>query len=120
MIEVYIDFAEKFSDLVKDQAEWSQATFGPDDERGPLGALKHLAKEAKEAQEAYMDIGEFSGAFVKFREELADCFLLILDAARRTKIKPLELVEAAQAKMKINRSRTWPKPVSDEPVEHIG
>src|SRR5688500_7375797 len=55
-----------------DQAEWSQATFGSDDERGPIGALKHLAKEAVEAQAAPDD-----------EEEYADCLLLILDAARR-------------------------------------
>ena len=114
-----LEFAEKFRDLVVDHGEWSQATFGLDDERGPLGPLKHLEKEAKEAQEAYMGIGEFSGAFVKFRTELADCLLLILDASRRAKIKPMQLVEAAIEKMQINRARKWPSPARDEPVEHV-
>jgi NTP pyrophosphatase (non-canonical NTP hydrolase) len=106
-----IEFADKFEDLVQDQSKWSQETFGSDAERGPAGALKHLAKEATEAVEA---IGT-----EHLEEELADCFLLILDAARRARVKPMALVEAAQRKMVVNRSRTWPTPVPDEPVEHI-
>ena len=94
--------------LAKDQSDWSQATFGTDQERGPLGALRHLEKEARETQAAPDDI-----------EEYADCFLLILDAARRAGISPLQLIEAAQGKMVINRQRSWPRPVDDQPVEHI-
>jgi len=94
--------------LAGDQSRWSQATFGTDQERGPLGALRHLEKEARETQEAPAD-----------SEEYADCFLLILDAARRAGISPLQLIDAAQRKMAINRERTWPKPVDDNPVEHI-
>ena len=105
-------FAEAFRDLVQDQAEWSQETFGKDSERGPIGALKHLSMEAQEAVEA---VGSD-----KLNMELADCFLLILDASRRAGLKPMQLVEVAQAKMKINRGRQWPKPTDDEPVEHIG
>lgn len=94
--------------LANDQSEWSQATFGTDQERGPMGALRHLEKEAREAQAAPHDI-----------EEYADCFLLILDAARRAGISPQHLIEAAQAKMAINRQRTWPRPIDDQPVEHV-
>jgi hypothetical protein len=103
-----LEFADAFRDLVNDQSEWSQATFGSDAERGPIGALKHLALEAVEAQAA-----------PHVWEEYADCFLLILDAARRAGIKPMQLVQAAQAKMIKNRKREWPKPTSDEPVEHV-
>lgn len=103
-----LTLGEKLSCLAKDQSEWSQATFGTDQERGPLGALRHLEKEAVETQAAPYDI-----------EEYADCFLLILDAARRAGISPLQLIEAAQHKMVINRQRTWPRPVDDFPVEHV-
>lgn len=106
-----IDFADKFVDLIADQAQWSQETFGSDTERSPMGALKHLEKEARECQEA---IGT-----PEIKEELADCFLLLIDASRRSGIKPMQLVEAAQQKMIKNRQRSWPKPTSDEPVEHI-
>lgn len=104
----FTTLGELLSSLAKDQSEWSQATFGTDAERGPLGALRHLEKEAVETQAAPNDI-----------EEYADCFLLILDAARRAGISPLQLIEAAQRKMVINRQRTWPRPVDDQPVEHV-
>lgn len=53
-------------------------------------------------------------------EELADCILLILDASRRAGVKPMQLVEAAQRKMKVNKSREWPEPTdATTPVEHI-
>jgi NTP pyrophosphatase (non-canonical NTP hydrolase) len=106
-----VEFADKFVDLVRDQSRWSQATFGSDQERGPMGALKHLEKEARECQEA---VGT-----PELREELADCFLLLLDASRRAGIKPTQLVEAAQEKMAKNKLRTWPKPTPDQPVEHV-
>lgn len=47
-----LDFVDDFTRLNSELSEWSQKTFGSDDERGPIGALKHLAKEAKEAAEA--------------------------------------------------------------------
>jgi Protein of unknown function (DUF550) len=99
---------ELLTALAQDQSDWSQATFGTDRERGPLGALRHLEKEARETQDAPNDV-----------EEYADCFLLILDAARRAGISPQQLIEAAQHKMVVNRQRTWPRPVDDQPVEHV-
>jgi hypothetical protein len=102
------EFAQEFAALVCDQAEWSQATFGSDTSRGPLGALRHLEMEAREAQQAPDD-----------PEEYADCFLLILDAARRAGITADALVAAARQKMIINRQRKWPRPVDDTPVEHL-
>lgn len=103
-----IEFALEFEDLASDHAAWSQATFGSDSERGPVGPLRHLEKEAREAAENPTD-----------RSEYADCFLLILDAARRAGIKPRELVKAAQAKLEVNKRRTWPKSEPDMPVEHV-
>lgn len=110
-----LDFCAKLEDLIEDQSKWSQATFGSDSERGPIGPLKHLEKEAVEAQRAFsyeLHDGEF-------KTELADCLLLMLDAIRRGGFKIGDIIDAAQAKMVINRGRTWPKPTSDEPVEHV-
>lgn len=56
-----------------EQAEWSQATFGLDSERGPVGPLKHLAKEAAECMKEPDSL-----------EERADCLFLIFDATRRS------------------------------------
>ncbi|MBF9651862.1 DUF550 domain-containing protein, partial [Streptococcus pseudopneumoniae] len=39
-----LDFFERLAD-------WSAETFGPRSHRGPIGPLKHLEKEAREAYE---------------------------------------------------------------------
>jgi Protein of unknown function (DUF550) len=87
---------------------WSQTTFGTDAERGPIGALKHLEMEAREAQEKPGD-----------REEFADCFLLTCDAARRAGMTLDDLLNEAFAKLAKNKLRVWPKPTSDEPSQHV-
>ncbi len=84
-------------DLADEISDWSQKTFGLDTERGPLGALKHLEEEAREAQ-----------ANPYGKEELADCLILLLDAARRADTSPSVLVQAARDKMKINKARVHP------------
>lgn len=110
-----IDLGEALDDLALDQSVWSQATFGSDSERGPIGALRHLEKEAVEAAEACST----GSPAEKIQEELADCFLLILDASRRAGVGPLQLLKACHRKMQVNKSRSWPTPVPDVPVEHI-
>jgi hypothetical protein len=89
-------------------AEWSQATFGLDAERGPAGPLKHLAKEVSEALDHPRDLMEY-----------VDCVFLAFDATRRAGFTYDELASALWTKLEINKSRKWPKPThSDEPVEH--
>ncbi len=91
-----------------EHAEWSQATFGTDAVRGPLGALRHLEKEAREAQADITD-----------RVEYADCLLLTLDAARRAGMSLDDLLDTAFEKLAVNKQRTWQKPTSDDmPIEH--
>jgi hypothetical protein len=58
------------------QAEWSQATFGTDAERGPIGALKHLRREADDLMMAVEPSHR--------AEEVIDCLFLTFDAARRS------------------------------------
>jgi ParB family transcriptional regulator, chromosome partitioning protein len=92
----------------KEQADWSQATFGLDSERGPIGPLKHLAKEAVEAQKDPTDLMEF-----------VDCLFLTFDATRRAGFTYEQLLEGAWRKLEINKARQWTKPAKgDEPVEH--
>lgn len=102
-----IELGYQLDKLSQEHAMWSQETFGDDKERGPMGPLKHLEKEAKEVQANLAD-----------KSEYADCLLLILDASRRAGISPLQLIKAAQDKLIVNKSRTWPKLnewVFDEP-----
>lgn len=89
--------------------EWSEATFGVD--RGPIGPLKHLEKEAKEA---YSEQDE-----AKRHEEIADCLFLVFDAARRDNMGFRSLIKQCFLKLEKNKKRTWVKPANpDEPVEH--
>lgn len=97
----------QFLDFAAKQAEWSQATFGSDEERGPIGPLKHLAKEVQEAL-----------ANIQDEMEYVDCFFLVLDASRRAKIPASKLLELAFVKLEINKKRKWNKPTSDNPIEH--
>lgn len=92
----------------KQQAAWSEATFGTTAERGPLGPLKHLVKEVQEVIKDPTDIVEF-----------ADCLFLIFDSARRAGFTYEQFVEAAWKELEINKARKWQPIVSgDEPVEH--
>jgi len=96
--------------LIESHSIWSQATFGSDLDRGPIGPLKHLQLEAQEAIDA--PAGTLQAI------ELADCFLLLIDASRRAGIGFDELVKLATEKHWVNIGRSWPKPTKDEPVKH--
>lgn len=99
-----LSFAE-FWDML---AAWSQQTFGDDAERGPRGPLLHLRKEVDEALEKPTDIMEF-----------ADLQFLVFDAARRAGFTFEQLRVAVNQKLKVNQSRLWNRPTTDEPVEHV-
>jgi hypothetical protein len=106
-----LTLGDKLDDLARDQADWSERTFGPDTLRGPIGGLKHLEKEAREAQACPKDIKEY-----------ADILILWLDASRRAGFTPLDVIEAAIAKMQENKARSWPAidlAKLDEPTEHV-
>lgn len=98
-----------------EHAEWSQKTFGTDEERGPLGALKHLEKEAREAQN---EVNGVRGNY-KLHEEISDCLFLTFDAARRAGMTLDCLLDVAFRKLAKNKTRVWDKPNGDEPVEHV-
>lgn len=89
-------------------SEWSQATFGKDEVRGPEGPLRHLAKEVQEAL-----------ADPKNPEEYADLVFLAFDAARRAGVTYYGLLEAVFLKLKKNKTRQWGPPSATEPTEHI-
>ncbi len=116
---------ESIVELVGSQSEWSEATFGPATERGPMGTLKHLEKEANEAwQEAarctdQKEPGQPIKASEELKAELADCLILLIDATWRSGLPFKQLVDAAKAKMEVNKSRQWSKPTTDGPVEHV-
>lgn len=92
--------------LIRDRhAAWSQETFG---DLGPIGPLKHLAKEALEAAAAPDDLSEW-----------ADLQFLLWDAQRRAGISDGEITAAMEEKLKVNMARQWPEPKDGEPLQHI-
>jgi len=90
--------------------QWSDMTFGTPEQRGPVGALRHLALEAVEAAESNEIV------------EYADCLILLMDAIRRNGRTLPEVVKVAIAKMEVNKRRQWPaigEQLSDNPIMHI-
>ncbi|MDM2819471.1 dATP/dGTP pyrophosphohydrolase domain-containing protein [Citrobacter sp. Cpo102] len=89
----------------REHAAWSQATFG---DVGPVGPLKHLAKEALEAAAAPDDLSEW-----------ADLQFLLWDAQRRAGISDEQITLAMVEKLAVNKQREWPEPKDGEPRLHI-
>lgn len=111
LVNLCIDFGWRFINWNLERHKWSQATFGTSAERGPVGPLKHLAKEVQEML-AETDRN-------KRLEEYADGIFLIFDAADRDGYRLENIMAALEQKLEKNRSRQWQKPTSDEPVEHV-
>lgn len=88
-----------------EHAEWSHATFG---NVGPVGPLKHLAKEAMEAAAEPDDLSEW-----------ADMQFLMWDAQRRAGITDEQITQAMIEKLAVNKQREWPEPKDGEPRLHI-
>lgn len=89
----------------REHAEWSQATFG---NVGPIGPLKHLAKEAMESAAEPDDLSEW-----------ADMQFLMWDAQRRAGITDEQITQAMIEKLAVNKQREWPEPKEGEPRMHI-
>lgn len=108
------------------QAEWSRATFGSDTERGPVGPLKHLAREVltellgipREDVTALLARAAPPSEEPEWAEEYADLLFLCFDASRRAGLTVEGLEVACWAKLDKNKARRWGAPTSDEPVEH--
>lgn len=94
---------------IRDQREWSDATFGP----GPrlLGVIDHIRLELAEVQADPTDASEW-----------ADLLILVIDGATRQGITAHELIRAYRDKMEVNRLREWPDwrgRSEDKPIEHL-
>lgn len=105
----YFDgIGERLLNLVVDHARWSQATFGDDFDKGPIGPLKHLKEEVQEWIDNPKD-----------RMEAADCFILLLDAYRRAGGNVYDLILAAEEKLEICKNRKWSPPDEDGVCRHV-
>ena len=102
ILEAPVSGIQAFQDT---HGEWSDAQFGGQTLEGKLA---HLVKETVELCGAPHDIMEY-----------ADCFMLLLDVARKANITADALLDAAYEKLAINRQRKWDKPNEDGSVEHV-
>lgn len=96
---------------IKHQREWSTATFGPREQRGPRGPLAHLRKEVEEVEVDPTDL-----------EEWVDCIILALDGAWRGGHEPQQIIDAIKAKQAKNEARSWPDwrgIPADQAIEHV-
>lgn len=85
---------------------WSRATFGDGKRTG--GIIKHIRKELEEIESNPTDVTEW-----------IDVAILALDGAWRSGHSAQEVVDALYAKLRVIRTRTYPKPTSeDDPSEH--
>jgi hypothetical protein len=105
--------ANLYKTLWDEIGEWSNRTFGDEQKRGPIGPLNHLIREAKEAIHD-IEAEDQPNAEV----ELADCLILVFDAARRYHMTPMSLVGTALEKMEVNRGRVMGEPDAEGVIEH--
>lgn len=103
----FVSGAGSVNRLAEDVKAWSEATFGTRDGRGCVGPLKHIKLECDEAINS------------KQIDEFADILILLMDATWRNGWTFQYVIDEGFKKMEINRSRKHPKPVGDEPCEHI-
>lgn len=91
-----LEFADEFTELQREVAQWSHKTVGSDVERGPLTALRNLETAIKEAsRRPYL------------RVEYAISLMLLLDAIRRAGFTPMQVVKSAREKLDADQSRKW-------------
>ena len=111
----------RFHRIVKDVHQWSDQTFGRNRKHLPLPILYHLTKEVPEAIVAatFMNLYREPLWRDKLSLELADCLMLVVDAASHSGFTPDELLDAVERKLKINKNREWGKPDENGTVEHI-
>lgn len=99
---------QKFMD---DNRAWTDKTFPG---ATGIGALRHMQREADETIEAIQE-GRRLGAL----QELADCYLLLLNACSRMGFSFDSLQFMAEKKMEENRKRTWGQVNYEGFAEHI-
>lgn len=93
---------QHFQDVL---GEWSEETFGTSDPQAPL---HHMESEIQEVLNEPYNIEEYS-----------DCFMLLLDALRKAGFTADQLIEAAYAKLEVNKSRIWGSPNALGYTEHV-
>jgi NTP pyrophosphatase (non-canonical NTP hydrolase) len=93
---------DSVSEFQREVSKWASETFP---HQTPHSKMAHLRKEIEEL-----------GADLGDGEEMADCFILLLNLAEMAGV---DLMRAAKRKMEINRKRTWGAPDADGVCHHV-
>lgn len=94
--------------IYKDVVKWQRDTFPGSH---VYSKLQHLKKEIKEVETAK--------SFDEAKEELADCFILLMGACDSLGLNYSGITEAIQNKMRTNKLRKWGTPDENGVVLHI-
>ena len=97
-------------DLFKEVTDWQESTFEIIETQG---LLNHLEQEVKEAYYAVR-----YGHNEKHLE-FADCFILLMGAAKADGMSYEDICNAISEKLKINKKRVWNEPDSNGVINHI-
>lgn len=85
---------------------WSVEKFG--NETNPIPSLNHLKEEVEELVLDPLDT-----------EEWADCFIILIHAARKAGFKMWEIYNFIQQKHYVNQNRKWSEPDENGVCHHI-
>lgn len=85
---------------------WADATFG--EGRPPERSFSHLQEEVEELIAAPYDLKEY-----------ADCFILLIDSARRAGYDMETILKACNEKLEINKKRKGGTPDASGKVNHV-
>ncbi len=97
-------------ELFKEVTDWQEATFK---EIKAMPLLRHLGQEVEEVIVSSL-IGD-----TDIRLEFADCFILLMGAAKADGMSYEDICNAISEKLEINKKRVWGEPDSNGVINHI-
>ncbi len=97
-------------DLFKEVTDWQKATFTKIDS---LGLVYHLEQELDELKTDILRLNPDK------RLEFADCFILLMGAAKADGMSYEDICNAISEKLEINKKRVWGEPDSNGVINHI-
>jgi len=96
--------------LFTDVTDWQEATFK---EIKTMPLLRHLGQETEEV------IVSILMNDTDKRLEFADCFILLMGAAKADGMSYEDICSAIKEKLEINKKRTWGEPDSNGVINHV-
>lgn len=107
--------SESPQNLMDEVVEWADKTFPS---VSVESCVAHLVRESKEARDAiYSRLDHPDDDHVK--EEIADCFILIIQTAARFGMSFDNLMHVSRQKFEINKKRVWGDPDSEGIQSHL-